>query len=381
MHATHGWTGSQYGASRIAAPFAILDSLYTASHRLLDLPRDVAFDVVPLTVNWSPLNSYGTIGTSFYDPSFRQIYVLGKDGEDTDEFDREVIVHEWGHYFEDNFSRSDSPGGPHGFGDVLDPRLAFGEGYASAFAAILLDQRIYADTYWGPGLNAFGWDVETQPTPTDDPTPSAFSELSVIRAMWDFYDGVPPGVTESWDTAQVGLGRIYDTLLGPERTTPALTTLASFVTGLKAQPGADAAAIDAVLARYGIGPIISAFGDGDAQLRAMYAPLAFPSSTTVTLDSTYFPNEQPQNRYFVFTAAPGMTQVTVRSSSIYDVDLYGVHVGQFLALAESTSGNETIVFATVPGETYVVILTGWGGFTPPVPPPGPYSATVGFASP
>ena len=381
LHATHGWTGTHYGSSRIAAPFAILDSMYTASRRLLDLPRAVPFDSVPLAVNWSPQNTPASIGTSYYDPSLRQIFLLGAEGIDTDEFDREVIVHEWGHYFEDSFSRSDSFGGPHGFGDVLDPRLSFGEGYASAFAAMLLQQTIYADTYWGSfGMDAFGWDVETRPSPTDDPTPGALSELSVIRAMWDLYDS---GTNEpAFDGVALGLGPIYDTLVGPERTTPALTTLASFVAGLKAQSGVDpaaAAAVDAVLAHHGIGPITTEWGDGDTQLSLMFRDVAVPSSFTESLDGSYRWNERPQNQYYVFTAAG--THVTVTSSSTLDVDLYGVHVGTILAAAESTSGNETIGFDTTPGEVYVVVLTGWGGISSGQSGVGAYTATIGFASP
>ncbi len=394
VHATSGWTGAGYGEGRIAAPFAILDDLYTAERRLLDLPRAVPFASVPLVVNWSPLNtsdsrcaggpSTGCIGTSYYDPSIRQIFILGMAGVDTDEFDREVVVHEWGHYFEDNFSRSDSPGGPHSFGNVLDPRLAFGEGYASAFAAMLLEQTIYADTYWRGGMDAFGWDVENF-TSGDDPYPGPFSELSVIRAMWDLYDGAGTAgsTAESWDAVALGLGPIYDTLVGPERTTPALTTIASFIAGLKATLGNDAttnARIDALLAFYQIGPITSAFGLGDAQLSAMFAPIpSFPASRTVTLDSSYQPNEQPQNRYFYFTA-PG-THVTVSSACPYDVDLFAYHVGAELAAADSTSGYETISVVTKPGDTYVVVLTGWGGYTDPVPFPGTYAATVNLSSP
>ncbi len=390
VHATHGWTGSHYGASRIAAPFAILDSVYVASRRLLDLPRAVAFDAVPLIVNWSPLNTPDSIGTSFYDSSIRQIFLLGADGIDTDEFDREVIVHEWGHYFEDNFSRSDTPGGDHGFGDVLDPRLAFGEGYASAFAAMLLQQTIYADTYWGyGGLDAFGWDVETAPAPSsfsypnpaDDPDPGPFSELSVIRAMWDLYDS---GTNEAtYDNVALGLGPIYDTLVGPERTTHALTTLASFVTGLKTQPGVDASAVNALLAHYGIGPIASEWGDGDARLRAMYADVPSPSPSpfqlTANLSGSFRWNEQPQNQYYVFTATGSRATVTAASSS--DVDLYGAHSGRALAAAESGSGCERIGFDTVPGEVYVVVLTGWGGVSSGVFNLGTYSAAVTFSSP
>jgi hypothetical protein len=222
--------------------------------------------------------------------------------------------------------------------------------------------------------------VETAPSPTDDPSPGPFSELSLIRAIWDLYDD--SGTAETFDTASVGLGPIYDTLVGPERTTAALTTIASFITGLKAQAGVDATAVDGVLAHYGIGAITSEFGDGDAAMRAIYREVAaMPLSTSVTFDANAFPNQRLQNQYFVLTA-PG-THVTVTSSCSWDVDLYGVQAGGLLAAAESASGNETIGFDTQPGLTYVVVVTGWGGVDPahPVPAPGTYTATIGFTTP
>lgn len=383
VRATHGWTGVTYGGTRIAAPFAILDSMYTAARRLIDLPRSVAFP--PVVVNWSPANypssfydpATGAIGTSHYERTAGEIFILGAAGADTDEFDAAVIVHEWGHYFDDNLSRSDSPGGPHGLGDVLDPRLSFGEGFASAFAAMLLQRTIYADTYWsGSALSAFGWDVETPPAPprTDDPLPGPFSELSVIRAVWDLYDS---GTNEApHDAISVGLGPIYDTLVGPQRTTEALTTIASFVTGLKAQPGVSAAAVDAVLAHHSIGPVTTEWGDGDVDLAAMYQRVTLPSSSDTTLDGTFAWNEQPQNRYYVFTGSGA--QATVTTSSTQDVDLEAYRSGELLAFAWSASGTETITFDTVPGEIYVVVLTGWGGAPWTGPGVGPYSATVGF---
>jgi hypothetical protein len=400
VHAPHGWTpGAGYGPNRIAAPFAILDSMYTASHRLMDIPRTVPFASVPLAVNWSPSNSPTTIGTSYYDPSLRSIFVLGAAGLDTDEFDREVIVHEWSHYFEDNFSRSDSPGGAHGFGDVLDPRLAFGEGYASAFAAILLDQRIYADTLWSGGaLDAFGWDVETAPSPTDDPTPNALSELSVIRALWDFYDDVPPngiGVLEPWDSAVIPLAAIYDTLIGPERTTKAFTTLASFVWGLKQTLGNDPAAnakIDAVLTHYNIRSITSEFGDGDPTFRGtngIYTDVPDFTAGTVTLskvlDGSRAWNERPQNQYYVFTTTTG-THATVVATSNYDVDLYAYDFSVSpspLAVDDrpyALSKTANVAFNTTPGHTYVVWLNGWGGISSNQPGVGTYGADVAFSN-
>jgi hypothetical protein len=380
LRARHGWTGSSYDpAQRSAAPFAILDSMTTAARAFLAV-RPVAFP--PLVVNWSPENvpqagdkALGQIGTSHFSPSDGQIYVLGKVGVDTDEFDSHVIVHEWGHYFEANLSRTDSPGGPHGPGDVLDPRLAFGEGYGNALAAMVLPESVYVDTNWsgaGGSLTAFGFDAETPPVPTDDPQPGVFSEATILRLLYDAFDG---GSNEAFDQVGVGLGVVYDVLAGPERTTAALTTIGSFVAGLKAQPGVNAAALDALLSHYGIGPISTEWGDGDPDLRAMYADVtSFPASVNLQLGGGFEPNKWEQNQYFVFTGNGG--QVTASATSAEDVGLVVYQAGQRLATADrTTSGTETASVATVAGKKYVVNLVGFAAA------PGNYPVAVSFTSP
>lgn len=363
LHATHGWTGTAYDpAARSAAPFAILDSMYTASRAFIAVRPGVSFP--ELKVNWSPNNApqsgdkaLGQIGTSHFSFANNQIYILGKEGADTDEFDSHVIVHEWAHYFERNLSRSDSPGGPHGPGDVLDPRLAFGEGYGNGLAAMLLPESIYVDTVWSSGtLRAFGFDAETAPVPTDDPQPGAFSESTVMRLLYDLYDG---GAGEAFDGVQTGLGPIYDVLVGPEKTTDALTTIGSFVAGLKNQPGIDAAAVDTLLAHYQIGPITSAWGDGDPNLRAMYTTVGtLPYSGTVAFEGGVDPNKWAQNQYFVVTGngAP----ITVRTACAQDVDLKIYQAGTVVATALTNSGNETLSFSSQAAKTYVVVVTGYG---------------------
>ena len=76
----------------------------------------------------------------------QHIALLADLTEDTDEFDQHVIAHEFGHYIEYNFSRADNIGGSHGLGDKLDPRVAFGEGFGYAFAAIVLNDPVARDT-------------------------------------------------------------------------------------------------------------------------------------------------------------------------------------------------------------------------------------------
>lgn len=364
LRATHGWNGTSYNAAtRLAGPFAVLDSMFTASKAFIAVRPAVVFPA--LKVNWSPNNvpqagdkTLGQIGTSHYTSSNNQIYILGKDGVDTDENDAHVIVHEWGHFFEANLSRSDSPGGPHSGGDILDPRLSFGEGYGNGLSGILLyPDTLYVDTSWGGGsMRAFGFDTDVEPTPTDDPHPGAFSETSVMRVLFHvFHTGRAGG---AWDNVGVGLGPIYDVLVGPQKTTDALTTIGSFVTGLKAQ-GVSATALNSLLAHYGMGPITTQWGDGDAGLKGMFPSVsAFPYTSNLVLTGGYDSNKWQQNQYYVFTGTGG--QVTVKTTCAKDVDIFVYKSGVLVGSAETVSGNEQVVIGTTQaGVKYVVVITGF----------------------
>lgn len=382
LHATHGWAGRGYDATlRVAAPFAVLDSMYTAARAFL-AARTVDFPA--LKVNWSPDNvpqsgdkATGAISTSHYAFTEGEIYILGKDGADTDEYDSHVIVHEWAHYLEAQLSRSDSPGGQHGEGDVLDPRIAFSEGYGNALAAMVLPESVYVDTVWGSTSGswvAFGFDAETAPSPTDDPQPGGFSEATVQRLLYDLYDS---GTNESaYDQVALGLGPLYDVLVGAQKSTSAMTTVASFVAALKRQSGVSGSAVDTLLAHYQLGPITTEWGDGDTGLKAMYTRTSsLPYNGSVTLTGGYRPNTRYQNQYFTFTGTGA--GVTVSATSTYDVGIAVYKQGQRLAFADANlSGTESFSLASTQTDaTYVVVLTGFKETT------GSYTATMSIKSP
>ncbi|MFP2904039.1 hypothetical protein ACLESD_02990 [Pyxidicoccus sp. 3LFB2] len=385
LHAGHGWNGSNYTANRrTAAPFAILDSMYTAARAFIAVRPAATFPA--LKVNWSPANvpqggnkAAGLIGTSHFSFTENEIYILGQEGADTDEFDSHVIVHEWGHYFEANLARSDSPGGPHSAGDELDPRLAFGEGYGNALAAMLLPETMYVDTLWTrSGLTAFGFDAETAPTtPSDDPKPGPFSESTVMRFLYDVFDS---GSNESgYDNVAAGLGPVYDVLVGPQKSTEALTTIGSFIVGLKAQPGVNETAVNALAAHYSVGPVTSAFGDGDTKLRGMYnvVPNGYPYSTSVTFTggpSTF--NKQQQNRYYVFTGTGRAMNISAANAS-EDVGIEVYQTGEVVGSADKfTAGTETINLTSTQGDTtYVLAVMGFKDNA------GSYPVSISITSP
>lgn len=244
--ATTGWGGSSYTGTRAAAPLAILDQIYTGMQSIIVERPNQVFS--PLDAFWSINNTLtspldidaGELTASFYNSGNDSLFLLGDATVDTEEFDDHVTMHEWGHYFEDNFSRSDSIGGPHRIGESLDARLAFGEGFATALAAILLQDPQYCDTGVVGTTNGFGLDTENE----NRGLPGWMNEMSVATLIYDLWDTDNDGA----DNGSIGFGPILNTMMGPQASTPAFTTMFSFATELQSSlVGADLAFLNAQL--------------------------------------------------------------------------------------------------------------------------------------
>ena len=264
LHAGSGWTGSAYTESRSAAPFAILDAVYDGVQFLLAVEPALVFQ--PLTLHWSPGNhaalgtdgfpdpDSGEIGVTFYSRELGGIFLLGRENDDTEEYDRGVILHEWGHYLEEVFFRSDSLGGPHTLGDRLDMRVAFGEGFASAFAGMILGDGILKDTFGLRQNSGFTIDVEH----LSGLNPGWYSEESIQGILYDLFDASQDTVQ---DRLAMGFGPLYDVLANEQRDSVALTSLFPFIHELKNSRGlAEATLIDDLVATQVISAITDEYG-------------------------------------------------------------------------------------------------------------------------
>lgn len=396
LTAPTGWGGSSYTGDRAAAPFAILDAIYTGMQLVLSV--DAAADFSPLDAFWSVNNTsvngdiaLGEIGTSFYTSNpgggafTPSLFLLGDAATDTEEFDSYVVVHEWGHYFEDNFSRSDSIGGAHSLGQSLDARVAFGEGFATALAAMALGDPQYCDTGAAGTQQGFGLNAET----FNPGVQGWFNEVSVVTMLYDLFDTANDGA----DTGSIGFGPIYETLVGPQAATEALTTVFSFATELRPMLDADGQALlDALLEAESINSTgldiwaSNANNDaGDANGSDDALPLFTPVSagSTVNICTNKFfdtvdaptGNKLAQQRYLSFipsvtstyevevlteTATPPTTDPDDRDQS--DPDVYVYDRGGIVAWGFSAEDNREIFTTQAPlaaGNTYILDLEEW----------------------
>jgi hypothetical protein len=144
----------------------------------------------------------GGIPLSYYLPHEARLFILGGlngdvDASDTDQFDNSVIVHEYGHFLEDNVFATSSPGGPHDGDAIVDPRLAWSEGWGDFIQAAVLGVPTYQDTYGNAnGSTGFYYDADIETPHVGNDYPSSmgegnFREFSVARFLWDTIDNTP----------------------------------------------------------------------------------------------------------------------------------------------------------------------------------------------
>ena len=274
LHAPSGWTGSGYGEARVAAPFAILDAVYEAKQLVLE--ADPAVIMPAAELRWSVNNRAisgsrveGQIGTSFYDPFENNMYILGDENNDTDEYDKSVIQHEWAHYLEDRLSRSDSIGGPHSLGSLLDMRLAFGEGFANAFSGIAGGQSVYVDSAGIGQQRAFRFSLEQNAIGNR----GWFSQNSVGKIVYDIADEN----NEGEDNLSLGFTPIYNALTASDYLSAnAFTSIYLFADVLKNQSdNATDAALDQLLAQEQISGV-GVYGEGESNDSAANISFALP---------------------------------------------------------------------------------------------------------
>ncbi len=252
--------------------------------------------------------------------------------EDTDEFDQHVIAHEFGHYIEANFSRADNIGGAHGIGDKLDIRVAFGEGFGYAFSAMVLNDPVAVDTFVFNGDNVSStFDVEDNPPAPDDPARLLVQRvIGVVDSLGSVRQQCRPQ-RHAWRWA---FSRMWNVLTNSQRTTPAFTSLFSFITALKTASPVNAGAIDLLVTAQNTTAITDIWGTGETHVPApvaaaaalpLYTPITVggPAVTLRNVNDAGTHNTLGNHRYLRFEVASTRNITVTASSSNPNATGYG----------------------------------------------------------
>ena len=364
MHAESGWEGSQstgsYTGERSAAPYAILDSIYSAYKKINDARPGLEFRY--LNVFWNKDSTDGT----YFCPSMCMnhsnqivpygLFLKGQVGSDSDEFDRHLVIHEWGHYFENFLSRSNSMGGSHGLYDIKDMSLAFGEGFATALSGMVFEpDAVYTDTYWWTSTYIKGFSIDIEGgSYYGDNNPGWFSEISVLQMVYDICDGAIDNAPVDDDSVALGIGPVIDVFTNYQVNTPAKTSIFSFVNGIKTlYPGYETE-IDQITSNKGIVSIIDDWGTGntDSSGNSVYINLAPNSVESITIAGNKLQNDLASNKHFKFQASSSQTKFTFSGNDKFFASIDHKSSSRFSPWSAATSHSVTI--STTPGEFYSI---------------------------
>lgn len=381
LNAGSGWTGTAYNDSqRIAATFAMLDTIYIGMQKIIAVDSIASFP--KLDVHWSPNNvpasgplgnGGGQIGTSFFTAAStgsvvtsRDLYILGKANNDTDEYDQHVVAHEFGHYLQSAFSRNDSIGGSHGgTNDRLDMRVAFAEGWGNGWSGYSLGNPIYSDTAGAGQANGGTFDVSLG----EASNKGWFKESSVERIIWDLSNNTSIGFSQVWSALKTGFA-----------SSPALTSAHSFANALRLSLPAGAAqtALTTIFSSESIAVPTDAYGAGEtnfgspaiARINPIYTTYGALNSTTNVCvsndaDTAGVGNKAGQHRYIKLNlAASGNRTITVASDAATQAALISTDPDFTLYFAtgqgvrrETDAANTETVTGTLPAGEYVIALT------------------------
>jgi len=384
LNAPSGWGGSSYTATRAAAPFAILDTVYQATSLVQGANATAIFPALDLY--WSKDNipndgdfnaANGDIQTTQFNPADPTanpptgdaIYILGDANTDTDEYDASVIAHEWGHYFQDSFSRDDSFGGVHRGGDRLDLRVAFSEGWGDAFSGMAINRSVYQDSNGNAqadgGCLGLENDAQLSRNCAQATNPGWYSEASIARVLWQVFDS---SGNSGADTIGLGFKPIYTVMNNEMVTTRAVTSIYPFAAALKTRNAAASAGIDAILNDQDI-TVSDEWGSGetndagDSTILPLYISAAVPGTVSNVCSNDNFDSNHDGNKIgvskflkFTLSSARSVTINATRASKTTfstdpDLELFGA--GLIDSAESSTNNSETLTRSLAAG-TYVV---------------------------
>lgn len=349
-------------SSRIAGAFNIATTVARANRLVQSAQPGVALPKVE--IRWD--TAY--VGGTFFRRSQNVVFINGKRGEDSDEYDDHVIAHEYGHFLMAAFSSDPSPGGGHGFGERLDPRLAWSEGWGNFFGAAATGASNYIDTGVINGKQAVLLNMDLEVDAPRNDVPGIWSEHSVGSALWDWFDAAG----EEGDSVALGFGPLWAAFTGLARVPDAYLLRYAEVLGAQTRLGR---LLAATLQTRGIR---YAVGQEPRPREPFPEPLPAGTSMTGTVDSrsTRRSNLYRSSAHYGFTVSEAR-QVTItlkivdaRDEDHADLDLYLFdEAGEPVAESNAVNGvgdTERIQQRLQPGY-YRLEVRSWSGGGSPLP--------------
>lgn len=274
-----------------------------------------------LSAFWQPGNTNGTYYCSGYGClRGNGIYIYSS--YDTDEFDDDVLWHEFGHFIADRFSKDDSPGGLHYLDDnTQDLRLTWSEGWGNFFPGAIkywlyandpgllsadpgrtpLSQyvdTVTGDLYLTVNIAAPESNVPYRVCYSDD-CKYASNEISIANVLWNTMSGPGLGMTKIWD--------VFDNYL--PGVVAHSVNIEDFWDGWLASYPADSTALHTVFFN-------DRLIDYSEDSYEMDDSFAFAKTFTVNSGQSHRITGNGDMDYVLFSVPTGTAQYTIRTSSL-----------------------------------------------------------------
>jgi hypothetical protein len=185
--------------SGAGGPFNMLDALIDGAEFVV--AKNGGFTSNKVKAVWYDGNTDGT----YYSTATNDLHFLGK-STDSDSYDDMVILHEFGHWVSNNFSKDNSPGGTHTVTGHYDIRLAWSEGWATFFGSSVRsyagysNPQYYIDTTGGSGNGNLLFSYEIQTPSYSSLATGSDNELSVSSVLWNIF--LSAGFSGVWDVSR-----------------------------------------------------------------------------------------------------------------------------------------------------------------------------------
>ena len=351
-------------SSHFNGAFNILDVIYTVNQQVLAMASSTTFGYTIIephsTLRAPTLLQVAGSQKSYFDGARQRAFILGDRNTDSDDCDDSVIAHEYMHYLQTRLSRSDNIGGFHTPLQVIDPRVAFGEGSATFFGQAFLNSLFYEDSL--SPLSGFGVDLESAPTTGPGLSPGYWDEFSVAKVLWDCFDAN----ADTGDALNLSLGAFW-TVFTADMPNHTFTYLIDFMDSLYARNTSSGTAIANILAQESI-----SYTPGGSPSISNPWPTALPNGTAVTggLDGSATKQFNLMNTLAVYS-------FSVASSRNVTLSLTNTGAGtnpfapRHLDVYLFSSAGSTLAFSLAPpgaGYTHQVTFT--------VPTAGTYGVAV-----
>ena len=399
--------------SQADGAFNILDVM-TSGFQFINAHAAPFNPTMSLNAFWQNDVSNGTYYCRGYDATFcpggTGIYVLSDPfgSYDTDDFDDDVLIHEFGHFTASNFSLDDSMGGPHSLnGNTYDLRLTWSEGWGDFYqgavkfwlsatdpslissktgvplsqyvdtvdgqAALIVDIGDPDDTGGGSPY-CHNW-VSLPPVITEYYCTYSTNEIAVANVLWNHMTG----------TGNYGMQKVWDVIAGFKPVPPSVVNLESFYDRWKTAYGLPVATVYT-------SRLIDYSNDIYEADDGFLAASLVTANTATRNHRLYSSSKWPgaEEDYFKFVATAGVpytittsnlrngadTSLTLYNSTFvpfgspndnisgttwisgtnYDYDIYGNWIAD-APLNNTTNLASKIIFTPASAGTYYVVVT------------------------